>query len=635
MKRPALPSSAIRAARRAALASIALTAWLAVPAIAAAQGAAAAAGSELRYVTGAGDAGMRIARGPATGPVGEWRLPALDYANSRYSELDQIDRSNVAQLVVTSTSTTGIPQGHEGQPLIVGDTMYVVTPFPNYLVAYDLTKPGLPMKWKFEPHPDPTSVGKACCDVVNRGASYADGKIVYNTLDGATVAVDAASGKLVWRTLIGNVNAGETITMAPLVVKDLVIVGNSGAELGVRGWVKALDLATGAVRWTAYNTGPDSETLMTSPDFKPYYAKDQGKDLGVASWPPDQWQLGGSTVWGWISYDPTENLIYYGTGNPGVWNPDLRPGDNKWSLSIIARNADDGQARWAYQITPHDAWDYDEIMENVLVDMPWKGEMRKLLVHPARNGFVFVLDRVTGELLSAEKFHPQTNWARGYDLKTGEVDVDPAKRTHMGKQTFDICPSSTGAKEFVPSAVSPRTSLFYIPSHNFCMNYRAMEANYIEGTPYLGADVLMYPGKDGAPGRLVAWNVAEAREAWGVDEQFPVLSGVLATAGDLVFYGTLDGWLRAVDATDGKRLWSFKAASGIVGNPIAFKGPDGREYIATYSGVGGWVGANAFPTISADDPTAALGVTGAAANLKKATSPGDLLYVFALPQTAR
>jgi PQQ-dependent dehydrogenase (methanol/ethanol family) len=619
----------LRWVRRSAWAGCAAAA-LASPAWA--QQVALAAG-DVHYVSGAdGTSGMRIQRGDASGAPGEWHLPALDYANSRYSELDQIGKRNVAQLTVVGNSTTGIPQGHEGQPLVVGGTLYVVTPFPNYLLAYDLTKPGMPLKWKYEPNPDSTAVGKACCDVVNRGASYADGKIVYNLLDGNVVAVDAGTGTQVWRTRVANVNAGETLTMAPLVVKDLVILGNSGAELGVRGWLKALDLATGAVRWTAYNTGPDSETLMTSPDFKPYFAKDRGKDLGVTSWPADQWQLGGSTVWGWVSYDPTEDLVYYGTANPGVWNPDLRLGEDKWSLSIIARRPEDGQARWAYQIIPNEAWDYDEIMENILVDMPWRGEMRKLLVHPARNGFVFVLDRVTGELLSAEKFHPQTNWARGYDLETGYPDVDETKRTHMGKQTFDICPSSTGAKEFVPSAISPRTALLYIPTHNYCMNYTAMEANYIEGTPYLGADVLMYPGPNGKPGRLVAWDVAQAKEKWGVEEDYPVMSGVLATAGDLVFYGTLDGWFRAVDAQTGERLWSFKTASGIVGNPITFMGPDGRQYVATYSGVGGWIGANAFPTVSADDPTAALGTTGAAANLKKVTAPGDLLYVFALPQ---
>ncbi|HEY7496337.1 MAG TPA: PQQ-dependent dehydrogenase, methanol/ethanol family [Candidatus Tectomicrobia bacterium] len=562
-------------------------------------------------------------------PNGEWRLPAGDYANTRFSPLDQINTQTVKNLKIVSTLTTGIPHGHEGQPLVVNHTMYIVTPYPNNLIAVDLTKPGGALRWTFQALPDPKAVGIACCDVVNRGASYADGKVIYNTLDAHTVAVDAESGAEVWRTKIGDINVGETTTMAPLVVKNLVIVGNSGAELGVRGKVVALDVSSGKEVWRAYNTGPDSEVLI-GPEFKAFYAKDQGQDLGVKSWTPDQWKLGGSTVWGWISYDPETNLIYYGTANPGVWNPDLRPGDNKWSLTIFARNADNGHARWAYQVTPHDAWDYDEIMENVLLDMEWQGRVRKLLLHAARNGFMLVLDRETGELLSAESFQPVT-WASRYDLKTGLPQVEASKRTHAGVVTRDICPSSTGAKEFVPTAFSPRTGFLYIPAHNTCMDYEGIEANYIAGTPYLGASVKMYPGPGGYQGELVAWDVAQARKVWGVrEEKFPVYSGVLATGGDVVFYGTMDGWFKALDAQNGTELWKVKLGSGIVGNPITYLGPDGKQYVAIYAGIGGWMGAVAFPAVSIDDPYAALGVVGAMAEIKKYTGPGDVVYVFGL-----
>jgi PQQ-dependent dehydrogenase (methanol/ethanol family) len=370
--------------------------------------------------------------------------------------------------------------------------------------------------------------------------------------------------------------------------------------------------------------------VRIGPDFRPFYAKDRGKDLGVSSWPPDQWKLGGSTVWGWISYDPELDLIYYGTGNPGVWNPDMRPGDNKWSCSIIARDPDDGSARWAYQISAHDAWDYDEIMENVLVDMEWQGRMRKLLIHPGRTGFVFVLDRESGELLSAEKFQP-VNWAERYDLGTGSPIENPEKRTREGVVTRGICPSSTGAKEVIPSAFSPRTGLLYIPAHNTCMDYEGLEANYIAGTPYLGASVKMYPGPGGYHGELLAWDPVRAAKVWGVrDERLPIYSGVLATAGDLVFYGTMDGWFHAVDARSGAPLWKFKTASGIVGNPTTYIGPDGKQYVAVYSGVGGWMGAVAFPSISTDDPYAALGVVGAMKDIKKVTAPGSVVYVFGL-----
>jgi len=563
-------------------------------------------------------------------PNKEWTLPAGDQANTRFSSLDQINTENVANLKIITSMTTGIPNGHEGQPLVVNDTMYAVTPFPNLLLAIDLAKPHGPLKWKFDPHANARAVGVACCDVVNRGASYADGKIIYCTLDGYAIAVDAESGKEVWRTKVGEVEQGETVTMAPLAVKNLVLIGDSGAELGVRGKLVALDVGTGKEVWRAFNTGPDNEVRI-GPKFKAFYPKDQGRDLGVISWPKDQWKLGGSTVWGWISYDPELNLVYYGTANPGVWSPDLRPGDNKWSISIFARELDTGDARWAYQITPHDAWDYDEIMENILVDMDWKGGMRKLLLHPARNGFMFVLDRETGEVLSAESFQKSTNWATGYDLKTGLPNEDPSKRTKLGVVTENICPSSTGAKEFVPAAFSPRTGLLYIPAHNTCMNYQGLEANYIAGTPYLGASVKMFPGPGGYQGELVAWDVRKAQQAWGVKEtEFPVYSGVLATAGDVVFYGTMDGFVKAVDARNGTGLWQFKTGSGIVGNPITFLGPDGKQYIAIYSGIGGWMGAVAFPDVSTDDEYAALGVVGAMKKIKNYTAPGGQIYVFGL-----
>jgi lanthanide-dependent methanol dehydrogenase len=573
-----------------------------------------------------GSAGARLI---AEVPNGEWRLPGGDYANTRYSPLAQINAANVANLKVLTTLSTAVPRGHEGQPLVVGNTMYVVTPFPNNLIAVDLTKPGGALKWLYEPHPDPNAVGIACCDVVNRGASYGEGKIVYATLDAQVVAVDAETGKQLWRARVGNIDIGETITMAPLVVKDKVIVGSSGAELGVRGYIVGLSLADGRELWRAYHTGPDRDMLI-GPQFKPFYAKDQGSDLGVTTWTNDQWKLGGGTVWGYISYDPELDLIYYGTSNPGVWNPDLRPGDNKWSLSIIARDPDDGAARWAYQVAPHDMWDYDEIMENVLVDIEVRGRMRKLLLHPGRVGYMFVMDRETGEVLSAEPFQP-VNWASGYDLTTGAPRINPDKMTKFNVVTHDICPSSTGAKEVIPSAFSPRTGLLYIPAHNTCMDYEGVEANYIAGTPYLGASVKMYQGAGGYHGELVAWDPAHARKVWGVkDTKFPLYSGVLATGGDVVFFGTMDGWFKAVDARNGTELWQFHTASGIIGNPITYTGPDGKQYVAIYSGIGGWMGAVAFSDISADDPYAALGVVGAMAEIKKHTAPGNVLYVFGL-----
>jgi PQQ-dependent dehydrogenase (methanol/ethanol family) len=559
--------------------------------------------------------------------AGQWTMPAGDYGNTRFSPLDKINTHNVQNLRVTTTMSTGIPQGHEGQPLVINNTMYVVTPYPNNLMAFDLTKPGFPQKWVFHPYPDIESVGIACCDVVNRGASYVDGNIIYNTLDAHTVAVDANTGKLAWKTQVGDIKYGETTTMAPVVVKDVVLVGDSGGELGVRGRLTALEATTGKILWRAFNSGSDEDARI-GPDFKPFYAKDRGRNLGITSWTPDQWKMGGGTIWGWISYDPELNLIYYGTGNPGVWNADMRPGDNKWSITIWARNPETGYAKWAYQVVPHDAWDYDEIMENILVDMPWQGHTRKLLLHPGRTGYMFVLDRETGEVLSAEPFEP-VNWSKGYDLKTGIPNIDPEKRTHFGRYATHICPSSTGGKEFVPSSLSPRTGYLYIPAHNTCMDYEGTAVNYIAGTPYLGASVRMYPGPGGYQGELIAWDVAKAQKVWSVkDTDLPVYSGVLSTGGDLVFYGTMDGWFRALDAHSGEILWQFKTASGIIGDPITFLGPDGKQYVAIYSGIGGWMGATALPSISTDDPYGALGAVGAMKKIKAKTQPGDLVYVF-------
>jgi alcohol dehydrogenase (cytochrome c) len=308
----------------------------------------------------------------------------------------------------------------------------------------------------------------------------------------------------------------------------------------------------------------------------------------------------------------------------------MRPGDNKWSCTIFARDPATGYAKWAFQTDPHDGWDYDAVMENIAIDMPWHGQMRKLLLHPGRTGFMYVFDRGTGQLLSAEKFEP-VNWAGGYNLQTGEPSVDETKMPHENQYAMDICPSSTGAKDFIPSAFSPQTGYLYIPAHNTCMDYEGTSVNYIAGTPYLGAEVRMYPGPGGYQGELVAWDVAKAKKVWTVkDPLFPVYSGVLATGGDVVFYGTMEGWFRALDAHTGKILWQFKTSSGIIGDPITFTGPDGKQYVAIYSGIGGWMGASDFASVSADDPYATLGANGAMRDIKAYTQPGDTLYVFSL-----
>jgi PQQ-dependent dehydrogenase (methanol/ethanol family) len=560
---------------------------------------------------------------------GQWRMAPKDYANLRYSALDQITAENIKNLHVAFTFSTGVTQGHEAAPLVVDNTMYIVTPYPNYLYALDLTQPGAPLKWKYDPKPAAAAQGVACCDQVNRGAAYAHGRIFYNTLDGHTVAVDAQTGKEIWKTKLGDINKGETITMAPLVVKDKVLVGNSGGEMGVRGWLTALSTDNGQIVWKAYSTGPDTDVLI-GPNFKPFYPQDQGKDLGVSTWPPDAWQIGGGTVWGWISYDPELNLIYHGTANPGPWNADQRPGDNKWTCGIFARNPDNGEARWFYQWSPHDIHDYDGINENLLLDMPVNGQMRKVLVRPERNGYLYVLDRTTGAVLSATPYVHITS-TKGVDLQSGRLIYAADKKPEVGKVVRDICPAAPGAKDWQPSAFSPQTGFLYLPHNNLCMDWEEVEVSYIAGTPFVGTNVKMYAGPGGHRGALTAWDPVAAKPVWSLKETFPVWSGALATAGGVVFYGTMEGWFKAVQARTGEELWRFKAGSGIVGQPITYRGPDGKQYVAVLAGVGGWSGAIVAAGLDPRDGTAALGFANAMADLPAHTTKGGMLYVFVLP----
>jgi PQQ-dependent dehydrogenase (methanol/ethanol family) len=485
------------------------------------------------------------------------------------------------------------------------------------------------VKWRYDPKPLSAAQGVACCDVVNRGASFADGAIFFNTLDNRTVAVDAETGKERWVTTLGDVNRGETITMAPLVVRDKVLVGNSGGELGVRGWVTALDVKSGEVVWRAYGTGPDADVRI-GPRFKPFYAKDRGTDLGMKSWPGEAWKQGGATAWGWMSYDPALNLVYYGTSNPGPWNAEQRPGNNQWSSGVFARDPDTGEAVWFYQMSPHDLWDYDSVNESILLDLPIGGTTRRVMVRPERDGYVYVMDRATGEVLSADPFVHITS-TKGIDLKLGKPIENEEKHPSVGKVVREICPASPGGKDWQPSSYSFRTGLLYIPSNNLCMDYEAAEANYIAGTPYLGANVRMYAGPGGHRGELIAWDPVARRKVWSIKENFPAWSGTVTTAGDVVFYGTMEGWFKAVDARSGALLWQFKTGSGIIGQPITYRGPDGKQYVAILSGVGGWSGAIVAGNLDPRDGTGALGFVNAMKDLPEATTKGGMLYVFGLP----
>jgi alcohol dehydrogenase (cytochrome c) len=514
--------------------------------------------------------------------------------------------------------------------------MYVHTSFPNIVYALDLSKEGAPQIWKYVPQQSADAIPIACCDLVNRGTAYhQSGKIFINALQGDLIALDAKTGKELWKARHPSTSGagteavtykdGATITVAPIVIKDIVITGISGGEFGVRGRVSAFDVNTGKHLWTGYSTGPDSEVLIEG-DANANYASHKGKDLGVTTWQGDEWKRGGGTTWGWYSYDPELNLFYYSVGNPGSWNPDQRPGDNKWSMSMFARNPETGKVKWAYQMTPHDEWDYDGVNENVLFE---KGG-QKLLAHFDRNGFAYTVDRTNGKVIVGRAYGP-INWAKSdIDLTTGLPTKDPRYGTTSKKNTEGICPAAIGFKDQQPSAYSPITGLFYVPANHICMDYEGVEVKYTRGQPYVGAIVRMFPGPGGHRGRFIAWDPMAGKVVWEIKENLAAYGGVLTTAGGVAFYGTMEGWLKAVDQKTGKVLWKFKTPSGIIGNPMTYRGPDGKQYVAVLSGIGGWAGIGVAAGIGAEDPTAGLGALGAFGDAGQFSTQGGVLTVFGL-----
>jgi alcohol dehydrogenase (cytochrome c) len=565
-----------------------------------------------------------------------WAIPTGDYANTRYSKLDQINAGNVKKLQVAWTFSTGVLRGHEGAPLVIGDVMYFSTPFPNIVYALDLNNDGR-ILWKYEPKQDPSVIPVMCCDTVNRGVAYDSGKVFLYQADTNVVALDAKTGKELWKTKNGDPSKGSTGTSTVMPVKGKIIVGISGGEFGVQGSITAYDQETGKLVWRGYSEGPDDQTLI-DPVKTTSLGKPVGPDSSVKTWQGDQWKTGGGATWGWYSYDAKLDLIYYGSGNPSTWNPKQRPGDNKWSMTVWARNPDTGAAKWVYQMTPHDEWDYDGINEMPLVDQKIDGKERKLLVHFDRNGYGYTLDRETGELLVAQHYDPAVNWSDKVEMDKaspmyGRPYVNAKYSTEHGGEdvnTKGICPAALGSKDEQPSAFSPKTGLFYVPTNHVCMDYEPFKVSYTPGQPYVGATLSMYPAPNshGGMGNFIAWDATKGKIVWSDPEQFSVWSGALATAGDVVFYGTLEGYLKAVDAKTGKELYKFKTPSGIIGNVMTYE-HKGKQYVAILSGVGGWAGIGLAAGLT--DPTAGLGAVGGYAALNNYTALGGSLTVFSLP----
>ncbi|MEG6509028.1 methanol/ethanol family PQQ-dependent dehydrogenase [Methyloligella sp. 2.7D] len=565
-------------------------------------------------------------------------MPGKDYTGDNYSKLDQINTDNVKDLKVSWTFSTGLLNGHEGTPLVVDGVMYINSSFPNNVYALDLDNPGK-IKWQYKPKQNPAARSVACCDLVNRGLAYWPGDdktpalIISNQLDGNVVALKAEDGSLYWKVENSDIKVGSTLTVAPYVVKDLVIVGSSGAELGVRGYATAYNAHDGSQVWRMYATGPDAD-IGIGDDFNkdnPQYGQ---KGLGLATWEGDAWKIGGGTNWGWYAYDPDLELLYYGSGNPSPWNETMRPGDNKWTMTMMARDIDSGELKWGYQKTPHDEWDYAGVNVMMLSDQKDKdGNMRKLVTHPDRNGIIYTLDRTNGDLVSADFLDDTVNVWTHVDMKTGIPVRDPEYGTRMDHKGKDICPSAMGYHDQAHDSYDPEKELFYLAINHICMDWEPFMLPYRAGQFFVGATLSMYPGPKGdrqnylGLGQVKAYNAISGKYDWSVMERFAAWGGTLATAGDLVFYGTLDGYFKARNSANGELLWKFKMPSGAIGYPMTYE-HDGTQYVGIYYGVGGWPGVGLV--FDLDDPTAGLGAVGAFRNLQNWTQQGGGLLVFSL-----
>jgi len=530
---------------------------------------------------------------PVAGP-GDWRTPGGDLADTRHSPLAQVTPDNVARLRPAWHFATGATRGQEGAPLVVDGVMYLHSPFPNEVRAVALADRRV--LWDWRPAQDAGVVPLMCCDVVSRGLGYGGGKIFVQQADATLVALDARTGRPLWRQRNGDPRAGATATNAPHVFDHYVITGISGGEYGVRGYLSAYDIDTGRLAWRGYSVGPDADLLVDparSMTWRDGRLQPVGPDSSLASWSGDAWKTGGGTTWGWYAYDPALRLVYYGSGNPGTWNPVQRPGDNRWSMSLWARDIDTGRVRWVYQMTPHDEWDYDGVNEPILFDAAdAQGRPRHLLAHFDRNGFAYTLDRATGELLVAEKFDPSVNWATRVDLASGRPVVDPARSPQQhgeDETTAGICPPAIGSKNQAPAAYDPASGLFLVPTNHLCMDMEPFHVDYTAGQPFVGASISMHPvpGDEHALGAFIGWDAIHGRRAWVHPEAAPVWSGALSTGSGLVFYGTLDARLRALDARTGRELWtSPPLPAGVVGNVVTWL-QDGRQYVGVLTGPGG------------------------------------------------
>ena len=515
----------------------------------------------------------------------------LGQQGQRYSALEQVNVKTVKNLVpVWSFSFGGEKQrGQESQPLIHDGKMFVTASYSR-LFALD-AKTGKKL-WKYE-HRLPEGI-MPCCDVVNRGAALYDNLVIFATLDAQIVALNKDTGKVVWKDEIDDYAAGYSATAAPLIVKGLVITGVSGGEFGVQGRMEARDAKTGKMVWVR-------PTVEGNMGYK--WVNGEKVENGIsgtlnATWTGDLWKTGGAATWNGATYDPDTNLVFAGTGNPAPWNSHLRPGDNLYSSATVAIDPDTGKIVWHYQTTPHDGWDFDGVNEFVSFDYkdPKTGQIIKAGGKADRNGFFFVIDRTNGKLINAFPFVKDISWAKGFDLSTGRpiyVDEnrpgDPTAGADGKKgKTVVAAPSFLGGKNQQQIAYNPKTGLFYVPANEWAMDIWNEPVSYKRGAAYLGAGFTIKALHDDYIGALRAVDPVAGKIVWENKNFAPLWGGVLTTGGGLSFYGTPEGFLKALDAKTGKEVWSFQTGSGVVAPPVTWQ-ENGEQYVAVVSGWGGAV----------------------------------------------
>ncbi|MBM9595464.1 outer membrane protein assembly factor BamB family protein [Roseitranquillus sediminis] len=610
-------------------------------------------------------------------------MPSITYNGWNYSPLDQINTDNVDDLVMKWTVQLGITDEFEAPPLIVNDTMYIITPEPNHVYALDLTDNGK-ILWEYRPPFSDEELSAAlevaCCGSQTRGLNYAEGKLFMQTLGGKVIALDAETGEELWLTEAADQIYGETMVGNGIVIGDLYIAGNAGGEYGARGAVTAFDINTGDIQWKYYNMGPNNEVGITD-RFQPFYADDQIENPALASWKGDSWKRGGGTSWGYFTYDPDLNMFYYSTGNCGPWNPDYRREwgqvdlddaggletyRNNYCASQLARDATTGELIWAYNITPQDQWDLDEPLITPLVDLEMNGETRKVALKAARNGYFYVWDRETGEIVNDPWPFQYVDFMTGVDKETGRALYDigkmmftneedrrqytqagvlseeeialqeeeaalygteeEAEQVARGGTDVSWCPG-IAARNWENDAYSPQTGLLYTATQTECRTMRVTEGEFTVPQTAEGYRLREYVGEpynvdvNGNPtehkSELQANDPVSGETVWRIEWMESNRTPILATAGNLVFQGGEDaGTFRAIDATNGDILWEFRTGTGFGVTPVTYISPEGEQHVAI-------IGSNR----GADEKVEANAEPDAANRYKR---QGSTLYVFGL-----